>query len=175
MHPDLESLFRDHSGMVFRLCLRYARDREAAEDLTQEVFLKVDVHLSGFRQDSQIATWIYRIAVNVCLDHLRTQRRRRELAETHFNRFVIGNLSAAGEPELARIELERILGEVDPGMRQILFLVLAEGLSNEEAGRIAGKSVAAVAKAISRFRKKMRLRIPLTARVKSWLGREGMS
>lgn len=155
MPPDLESLFREYSGMVFRLCLRYMGDRAEAEDLTQEIFLKVNSTLSGFRGESSHGTWIYRIAANTCLDHLRMHKRRSALAENHYNRYVFENLSAAGDRELARIDLEKILDEVNPDIRQILFLSLAEGLSHEETGRIMGKSTAAVAKAISRFRQSM--------------------
>jgi RNA polymerase sigma factor (sigma-70 family) len=85
MHPEIEGIFKAHSPMVFRVCLRYAKDREEAEDLTQDVFLRIDGSLETFARNSKLATWIYRIAVNICLDYLRSSKRRSVLMENHHN------------------------------------------------------------------------------------------
>ncbi|MDB5104836.1 MAG: polymerase subunit sigma-70 [Fibrobacteres bacterium] len=145
--------------MVFRVCRRYIHDRDEAEDLTQETFLKIDRHLESFREDAQMSSWIYRIAVNTCLDHLRTRKRRASLAEEHFDPAVEANLTGAGDRELAKVDLDRILGEIKPEIRQILFLTLAEGLTHKEAGGVVGKSQEAIAKILSRFKKGMAVRM----------------
>lgn len=161
--------------MVFRVCLRYAKDREEAEDLTQEVFLRIDGNLASFARASKMSTWIYRIAVNICLDHLRNGKRQALLLENHHNSFVFENLAPGEERELAKIELNRILREVHPDVRQILFLTLAEGLSYEEAGVIVGKTGVAVSKTVSRFRQGLKAKRGLLAAGRSYFGKKAAS
>jgi RNA polymerase sigma-70 factor, ECF subfamily len=175
MHPQLEGLFKEHSPMVFRVCLRYAKGREEAEDLTQDVFLRIDSTLDGFQGNSQMSTWIYRVAVNVCLDYLRTRNRRQALLETHHNTLVFDNLSTSGDRELAKIDLDRILGEIDPEVRQILFLTLAEGLSHEAVGEMTGKSGSAIAKTVSRFRQRIQSNLGFLESGRALFRKKGVS
>ena len=69
-------LYQAHCRKVFALCFRMVRDRSLAEDLTQETFLAVFRRISTFRGESAFGTWLYRLAVNVVLMHLREQRTR---------------------------------------------------------------------------------------------------
>ena len=63
-----DELVRTHRGRVYGLCYRYSGNSADAEDLAQEVFLRAYRGLAGFRGDASLATWVYRIAVNVCLN-----------------------------------------------------------------------------------------------------------
>ncbi len=71
-------LVRLYDQQVLRLVLRIVASPEDARDLYQEVFLKVFRSLDRFRFDSRFSTWLYRIVMNVCLDHLRRQKARDE-------------------------------------------------------------------------------------------------
>ena len=71
---DLDSLFRRYSSMVFRICLRYTKNREEAEDMVSEVFMKVGRSINNYRGDSKPMVWIYRIAVNQCLAKIALER-----------------------------------------------------------------------------------------------------
>lgn len=144
--------------MVFRVCMRYTGNRQESEDLTQEVFLKVDRGLSGFSGHSTVSTWVYRIAVNLCLDNLRAKKRRGEIDLESLDSIVVENLGKNSDRELARIELERILDQVNPDVREYLLLTQGEGMSYDQASAVTGKSASAIAKAISRFRKAMAVR-----------------
>jgi RNA polymerase sigma-70 factor, ECF subfamily len=152
--PSLEELYRSHLDMVFRICSRYTKDRDEAEDLTQETFVLIDRNLRRFRGDSKPGTWIYRIATNCCLDFLRKRKNQSRLNADYLDTMVLRNLSPEGDRVLAKIDLDRILAHLRPGVRQILFLSLAEGLSYREVGEIAGVSREAVAKIVIRFLKK---------------------
>jgi RNA polymerase sigma-70 factor, ECF subfamily len=154
--PTLEELYHSHLDMIFRICSRYTRDREEAEDLTQETFLRIDRNLVRFRGDSQLGTWIYRIATNCCLDHLRKHKSRTRVYVEYLDTLVLHNLSPEGDRVLAKIDLDRILAHLRPGVRHILFLTLAEGLSYREAGEVAGISRDAVGKIVGRFLKKFK-------------------
>jgi RNA polymerase sigma-70 factor (ECF subfamily) len=152
--PTLEEIYRKHLGTVFRICSRYCRDKEEAEDLTQETFLRLDRGLRSFRGDCELGTWIYRLTTNVCLDHLRKRKSRNKLNIDYLDSLVVRNLDSGGDRVLAKIELDRILGHFRPAMRQMLFLTLAEGLSYREASEVMNISRDAVAKAVKRFLKK---------------------
>lgn len=71
-----EILFGRHRDGIFRFLLRFTRNRETAEDLLQEVFLRVVAKKDSFQQRSKFTTWLYTIARNLCIDHLRKMRHR---------------------------------------------------------------------------------------------------
>lgn len=154
-HPELLAIFNTYSDFVFRICMRYVKDRYEAEDLSQDVFLKVNEKLHEFRAESRVSTWIYRVAINCCIDHLRKVKRREELTEEHLDPVVRLNIHADEDASLAAIDLSRIIKPLKPQVRKILFLSLAEGLSYQEVSEVLEISKAAVAKTVERFVKKM--------------------
>src|SRR4051812_42145414 len=72
-------LYERYFPLVHRICYRYTKNREEANDLAQEVFLKVHGNYRTFEGNSQPSTWLYRVATNHCLDHLRWKKRQNEL------------------------------------------------------------------------------------------------
>jgi RNA polymerase sigma-70 factor (ECF subfamily) len=70
-----DEIVKTNYNRVFRLCLRYSGDKEEAQDLTQEVFIKVWSNIKKFRGEAAISTWIYRIASNVCLSSFRDKKK----------------------------------------------------------------------------------------------------
>lgn len=73
MEPtSFEEVFATYEKPIYHYVLKMVEDESAAEDLTQEVFLKVHKGLARFEGRSKLSTWIYRIATNTCLDHFRT-------------------------------------------------------------------------------------------------------
>jgi len=154
-HPELLRLFNTYSDFVFRICMRYVKDRSEAEDLSQDIFLKINDKLREFRTESMVSTWIYRIAINCCIDHLRKIKRREQLTEEHCNPIVRLNIHADEDASLAAIDLSKIINPLKPQVRKILFLTLAEGLSYQEVSDVLEVSKAAVAKTVERFLKKM--------------------
>src|SRR5215216_5082383 len=71
----LGALFRRHYDRAHALCYRLTTSAEAADDLAQETFLRILRYRHTFRGDAQFTTWMYRLARNVCLDHLRSAAR----------------------------------------------------------------------------------------------------
>ena len=69
-------MVRAHQSLVFTTCMGFTHSREDAEDLTQEVFISAYQQLGRFKGDSKISTWLYRIAVNASLNHIRNSKRR---------------------------------------------------------------------------------------------------
>jgi len=69
-----------YQKLVLNCSYKFLRNRESAEDLTQEVFLEVFESIHSFRGDSRLSTWIYRIAVTKSLNHLKSMKRRKRIA-----------------------------------------------------------------------------------------------
>jgi RNA polymerase sigma-70 factor (ECF subfamily) len=68
------ALVERHRSMVYRVAYQFAGNHHDAEDIAQEVFIKVYRSLDRFRQDAQVTSWMYRIVMNACIDHRRRQR-----------------------------------------------------------------------------------------------------
>jgi len=79
MNQSFNTLYKENYTKVYRLCMTYVSGNEAlADDLSQEVFVKIWQYLDQFRNESQVSTWIYRITVNTCLMHLRKIKKSQE-------------------------------------------------------------------------------------------------
>lgn len=129
-------LMRKHEDRVFGVCLRILRHREAALDATQDAFLTAFRKVGQFRGDSSFSTWLYRVAVNTCYDHLRKQKRRptSPLPEDHDPADP-----AAGDPLEAaelRPDLAAALAGIADEFRSAIVLVDVEGLSVKDAAQI---------------------------------------
>src|SRR5262245_49311909 len=97
-----ETLYRKHVGRVHALCLRMARDRSEADDLTQETFIRVWERLGSFRGESAFSTWLHRVAVNVVVAELRSRGRWRERFTAQEAEDVVAEpaFSAGGDVDL---------------------------------------------------------------------------
>lgn len=76
---EFSEIYKIYGEKIYRVCLGYINDAEAAKDLTQETFIAVWQNLDGFRNESAIGTWIYRIATNKCLRSIARERKRTNL------------------------------------------------------------------------------------------------
>lgn len=159
----LEGLFRLYSNMVFRICLRYTKNREDAEDMVSEVFMKVGKAFEEYRGDSKPMVWIYRISVNHCLDYLRTKRSKNELDLEDLDAQGLRSIEGHDEQCLAKIALDRILGKINPTTRNILFLSYVEGLTHDEIAKTLGVTREAITKKLHRFSEEMK------RKEKSWI------
>ena len=152
----LEELFKRYSNMVFRICLRYTKNREDAEDMVSEVFMKVNKGKDDYRGEAKPMVWIYRIAVNHCLDHLRSRKSRNELDLEDLDIQALRTFEGHDDRCLAKVTLERILGKINPTTRKILFLCHVEGLTHGEIAKILGVTREAVTKKLHRFSEEMK-------------------
>ncbi|MCB9742501.1 MAG: sigma-70 family RNA polymerase sigma factor [Alphaproteobacteria bacterium] len=137
-------LVERYQGRIYTMICGMVRDREEARDLTQEAFIKAFHNLSRFRRDARFYTWLYRIAMNVSIDHIRKHKKRQtsEFDEQIATRDADGGIDEAhrsmGDPgkELARKRLnQRIMDALDtlsPDHKQIILLREIEGFSYKE-------------------------------------------
>ncbi|WP_438448482.1 RNA polymerase sigma factor [Gorillibacterium sp. sgz5001074] len=138
---------RNKSG-VYSLIRCRVEGHETAEDLAQEVFLKLYRSLSGFRGDSRLSTWMYRLALNAVSDHLRTVRRRPVLAVIDAVKGWMGD--PKGQPEeQALLQEERetvvtLLRRLPEKYREALFLYHYRQMSSGEIAQLLGLPVKTV-------------------------------
>lgn len=79
---EFTEIYNTHSSKVYRLCLGYASgDENLAKEWQQETFIKVWKHRKSFKEESSIGTWIYRIAVNICMGDLRKSKKHIPISE----------------------------------------------------------------------------------------------
>ena len=148
---------RDHGDVVFGFVLRRVGDRGAAEDLTQEVFLRAWRAREGYRGDGSVRGWLCVIAANVVRDHQRRQRRRpAEVLEPEFLD-VADSGDAAGEYAAgAALELLRAaLGELAPRHREMFLLRERDGLSYKEIAAALDCPIGSVMSGLARARERL--------------------
>jgi RNA polymerase sigma-70 factor (ECF subfamily) len=134
-----ERLYRANVGRIHGLARRMA-GYDAADELTQDVFVRAWEKLDGFRGDSQFGTWIYRLAVNVIIERRRSVARR-SLMETHDEETVLDLKGVAPMDGVAAMDLRAALDRLPEGARQVFLLHDVEGYKHHEIGRLLGIAV----------------------------------
>jgi RNA polymerase sigma-70 factor (ECF subfamily) len=162
-----EAMYRAHAGRLFGLVSRMLGSAPEAEDVLQEVFVSAHQKMGSFRGESRLGTWLYRIAVNHCLDHLRSRRTRMERATESLDKEEAYE-PAAVEPvvptAISRIDLERAIAQLPEGCRAAFVLHDVEGLDHREVAKTLGisegTSKSQVHKARHRLRRLLSARVP---------------
>jgi RNA polymerase sigma-70 factor (ECF subfamily) len=133
-----------HRRQVYQLCYRYVGNHEDAADLAQDAFIRAFKGLRGFKGESSLSTWLYRIAVNVCLNRLALKTPRSEPLDP------ADRVDAAAErPDVALMRGERAaevraaIRQLPPKQRATLILRVYHELPHEEIAGILGSSVGA--------------------------------
>jgi RNA polymerase sigma factor (sigma-70 family) len=130
------SLYNSHFTKVFRLSKGYFGGNEiAADDATQEVFIKVWENLDSFRNESAISTWLYRITVNTCLLHLRKSSTKKEIATDSFP--IIISESDHDEKEEQLQKMYQCIQKLEE-TGKIIILMILEGVTYNEISEVVG-------------------------------------
>ena len=133
-----------HRRQVYQLCYRYVGNHEDAADLAQDAFIRAFKGLKGFKGQSSLATWLYRIAVNVCLNRLALKTPRSQPIEPD-DRVDL----RAEQPDVSLLRHERAaevraaIRQLPPKQRATLILRIYHDLPHEEIAGILGSSVGA--------------------------------
>ncbi|MGI4883551.1 MAG: RNA polymerase sigma factor [Janthinobacterium lividum] len=139
-------LVRKYQRKVYWHVRKMVVDHADADDLTQDVFVKVWKHLGNFRQDAQLFTWIYRIATNECLGFLNSKRRRFLLPLNDVGAELAEKLEA--DPALAGDEIELTLQKAIlqlPDKQRLVFnLRYYDEMPYEQMAEVTGTSVGAL-------------------------------
>jgi RNA polymerase sigma-70 factor (ECF subfamily) len=163
-------LVRAYDQSVLRLAMNLLRSPEDAQDVYQEAFLRVYRNLNSFRFDCSFHTWLYRIVTNLCLDHMRKRKvRKEEPSQVEGSDGPVDRMDAVqesraeGDPlrsmfagEL-RERIEKTLGELTARERMVFELRHYQGLKLRNIGEILGTTEEAAKNCLFRATQKMRV------------------
>lgn len=154
-----EELYRLHARRLFSLVLRMVGSAEDAEDLVQEVFLQAHRKLAGFRGESTLGTWLYRLTMNHCLDHLRGRQARMSRATDSLDDEETREPMAPAPAvplAISRMDLEKAIATLPPGSRAAFLLHDVEGFEHREIAEILGVSEGTSKSQVHKARLKLR-------------------
>ncbi|MBN4081115.1 RNA polymerase sigma factor [Caldithrix abyssi] len=160
-------LFEQYHKRIFHVAFRFCGNIQEAEDITQEVFLKVFKGISNFRENSGFFTWIYRITVNVCLDKNRTRQRRDKYFIKGGTDSIMDNISEDATDHVSNPSsqilhdelqqtLQTALNQMNSKLRTVIVLKHLQGLSYQEVAKIIGCSEGTISSRLNRARRQLK-------------------
>jgi RNA polymerase sigma factor (sigma-70 family) len=163
----LKALYDRFSGKMFSVCLRYADNREDAEDMLQDGFIKVFNHIKQYKGLGSLEGWIRRIVINTCLHQLMNNKRSAigmssSLSE-HFDFEdekdwnIINRMSAD--------EIIKLIGELPAGYRSVLNLFAIDGYSHEEIGTMLNITASTSRSQLTKARRMLKEKLKLTTEI----------
>ena len=154
-------LFEAYKDRVFSIACYSLGDETGADDVTQQIFVKLFTRIGQFRGDSEFTTWLYRLGINSCLDERR--RQRRFLPVEGFTQMSKAIYRKSPETGYERREIagsvREAIGGLKPKMRLPIMLKYIEGLSYEEIAGVLGCSKGTVASRLNRAHKALERRL----------------
>jgi len=141
-----QEIFNHFKTLVYNMALHYTNNVEDAEEVSQDVFIKIYKHMGSFKNHSELKTWIYRITVNQCLDFLKSKNRKWQHLFFSINQF--NSKESYGQPINIKhpgIEIEekeglqqlmRNIYNLPEKQKTVLILLKIEGLSQKRVAEI---------------------------------------
>jgi RNA polymerase sigma-70 factor (ECF subfamily) len=162
--PTFEELFAEYQPLVHGIALRYLGNPEDAEDATQEVFTKVWKNLEAFNCNSSLKTWIYRIAVNTCIDHGRKPWKKLDqrstgiddsLEDSEITALIIDDETAERKliAKEKAAQVRTAITRLKPHLKTVLVLKDLEELSYDEISTQLGLSMGTISSRLNRARR----------------------
>ena len=151
-----EALYREHAPRIYSLACRMTGSPQEGEDLLQEVFLQVHRKLDSFRGDATLGTWLYRLAMNQCLDFVRSRQARMKMVTDAFEEDGSTDPIAARETPVARLDLERAVERLPQGYRAAFVLHDVEGMDHKQVAEKLGISEGTSRSQVFKARMKLR-------------------
>ena len=133
-----KTLYHNHVGRVYALCLRLTGDRGLAEDATQEVFIQLWSKLDRFDGQSQFSTWLHSVSANVTVSYLRKQR---NWVQRMFNIETSPAMEMPAEADSSQVDLEALVVRLPQRARMVFVLHAIEGYRHEEIAQMLDMAV----------------------------------
>ncbi|MCG3133259.1 MAG: ECF RNA polymerase sigma factor SigW [Planctomycetes bacterium] len=171
--PDtLRKAYEAHSKALYNLAYRLVGDRQWAEDLLQETFVRAYTRADTFREGGQVSTWLYRICMNLCYDHLRAQKYRQAASldapapaaasadgsTTAFGATLPSNekeTAAVAEDRDATSTVRRLIDELPERERSVVLLRQYHDMTFDEIGEVLGLTARTAQNCLRRAREKL--------------------
>lgn len=153
------ALVEDQYDRVYRMAWRWSGGRETAEDIAQEVMVKLATAIRSFRGESKVSTWIYRITYATAIDALRARQRIVTLAPPDMMALTDGAIATTPEDDYLGRELWEAVRTLPEQQRDAVLLVYGEDLSHAEAARIMDCTEKTVSWHLFEARKRLRIKL----------------
>ena len=169
------SIYNQYKILVYNLALHYLQNTEDAEEITQDVFVKVHNSLVSFNQKSSLKTWIYRITINKSLDFIRHKKSTKRFfifGKKSENEQELNNISTFEHPGIALEKQEeasilfKVINELTENQKTAFILSKLDGLSNPEISEVMNLSISSVESLV--FRAKVALKEKLSSKFENY-------
>lgn len=166
-----ETIYHEHKNFVYNLCLHYVLNEEDAQDITQEVFVKVHQHLHQYTaQAASLKTWVGRITINQCLDFLKARKTKKRFGflSSLFHKETNEPIEAALTPDHPGVAAEdkeslnrllRIIQSLPPNQQTAIILRKLEDRSQKEVAEFMNIGVKAVESLLQRAKENIRKKL----------------
>lgn len=152
----LALLLPRYRDKVFRLCFSMLRDRALAEDVTQDIFLRIWRALPGYGAQAALSTWIYAISKNACLSELRKRKPTVSIDQNEDEYSAeVAALAAPDPDDSATVSVTQVLDKLPERYRQAVSLFYMEDKSYEQTAEILGLPLGTVKALLHRARKRL--------------------
>jgi len=161
-----QALWKQHSGYLLAVCMRYATDRPEAEDMLQEAFMKIFFSIGEYSGTGSFRGWLRKVTVNTAITHW--HRNLKHKHQVDIDEYVSTETGTAGfEEDFYNAEdLCRVLGELSPGYRMVFNLYAIEGYLHHEIAEMLGIDVNTSKSQYSRARAILRKKLGDLAKMK---------
>lgn len=149
-------MYKDYGPVVYRRAYVLLRDRDAARDAMQEVFVKVVEHHGTFKGDAPVLHWMYRITTNLCLNRLRRDKAHPVVPDPDVVHLLPARERGDGVDRMTALSL---LARTDALTQAVVVHYYLDEMTTEEVAQVVGKSRKTVGKKLERFRKRARAQL----------------
>jgi RNA polymerase sigma-70 factor (ECF subfamily) len=147
-----EGLYQSHKDKVYRLCRGFVREEALVHDLFQEILIKIWRHLESFKGDSEISTWIYRIAYNTALTFTTKEKKKADQQTEIPESLDLAEPESFSQEQEKQLQLlYKAISEL-PELDRIIATLLLEGTAYKEIAEISGISENYVAVKVNRIK-----------------------
>ena len=152
LENDFARVVREHKGTIYTVCYMFSVDEDEVADLFQDILINLWKGFEGFRGDSSVRTWVYRVSLNTCISADRKKKRRGETVPLSMD---INLFEDSGEDVKQIRMLQSRISRLGPFDRAIVLLWL-ENLSYDEIGAIVGITAKNVSVRLFRIKEQLR-------------------
>lgn len=151
-------LYNRYASKIFSKCLTLLHDEAQAEDATQEIFTKIFLNISRFKEQSKFSTWVYSITYNFCIDYIRRQKKDKAIFSDDIER-VPEREDEVPDEEIYQMEVKQlkfVLNELPIGDSAILLMKYQDDMSIRDIAQALDKTESAIKMQIKRAKERAR-------------------
>jgi RNA polymerase sigma-70 factor (ECF subfamily) len=158
---DIETLIREYGNDVLRTAYMYVKDNHLAEDIFQDVFIKVNQKLSTFQGSSSIKTWIIRITINTCKDYLKSAWKQKVVPMTEYqeNTFTAEEEYTAVEQKDENRLIRKAVMELPDKYKDIVLCVYFHDMTVSQAAKVLKIAEGTAKSRLSRAKDKLKINL----------------